>query len=125
MNESPEVAAFARKMLKDLRAKYLHLDFYLTGGTMIDTAFGEASEDDMTTLIPIMFCVLLIIIGLVSWPTHFRRPYSSLQIGLYFVLEPIGAQNQAFVNSVTNVFDHAAVHMPREQRPVGLSSFRP
>lgn len=64
MNESPEVAAFARKMIKDFRTKYPELDFYLTGGTMIDTAFGEASKDDMTTLIPIMFGILLIIIGL-------------------------------------------------------------
>ncbi len=64
MNESPEVAAYARGVLKDFRIKYPELDIYLTGGSMIDTAFGEASRDDMTTLVPIMFGVLLIIIGL-------------------------------------------------------------
>ena len=36
-------------------------------------------------------------------------------MGLYFVLEPIGAQRPSFVNIVTNVFDQAAVHMPRRK----------
>lgn len=64
MNESPKAAAFARKILKEFRIKYPGLNFYLTGATMIDIAFGEAAMDDMTTLVPLMFLILLIVIGL-------------------------------------------------------------
>lgn len=40
------------------------LDIYLTGGVLADSAFGEAPERDMRSLIPMMFALLLLIIGL-------------------------------------------------------------
>ncbi|MFC1742486.1 RND family transporter [Candidatus Riflebacteria bacterium] len=61
LEEVPRVAAFARKLALDFRKKYPGIDFHITGGVMIDNAFGEASQDDMTTLIPGMYIVLLII----------------------------------------------------------------
>ncbi len=49
--------------LKQLMAqKYPFLDIYLTGGVMIDVAFGEAPKRDMSALIPIMFGFLLLLI---------------------------------------------------------------
>jgi uncharacterized protein len=47
------------RVMKD---KYPFLDIYLTGGVMIDTAFGEAPEKDMRSLIPLMFTLLLFLI---------------------------------------------------------------
>ena len=44
--------------------KYPLLDIYLTGGVMADSAFGEAPERDMRSLIPMMFALLLLIIGI-------------------------------------------------------------
>jgi len=64
MNEVPEVAAFVRNMANDFRKKYPGIAIYLTGGVMFDNAFGEASEDDMSTLIPAMFFILIFIVGL-------------------------------------------------------------
>jgi len=63
IEEVPVVAAFARKLADDFQKKYLNIDIYITGGVMADNAFGEASKDDMTTLVPIMFLVLMVIIG--------------------------------------------------------------
>jgi len=45
-----------------MKKKYPDLDIYLTGGVMIDAAFGEAPENDMRSLIPIMFALLLFLI---------------------------------------------------------------
>jgi predicted RND superfamily exporter protein len=64
MDEVPEVAAFARKMADGFRDKYPDIDIYLTGAVMFDNAFGEATKDDLATLIPVMFLAIIIIIGL-------------------------------------------------------------
>ncbi|MBW2149898.1 MAG: MMPL family transporter, partial [Deltaproteobacteria bacterium] len=64
VDEVTEVTAFAREMADDLRQKYPGIDIYLTGGIIIDNGFGEASQDDMSTLVPAMFFMLLIITGL-------------------------------------------------------------
>jgi predicted RND superfamily exporter protein len=55
LDEAPEIAAFARRTADDLKKKYPGIDLYLTGGVMFDNAFGEASQNDMATLIPAMF----------------------------------------------------------------------
>jgi len=58
---SLEITAFARKIADDFRKKYPNIDLHLTGSIMIDTAFGEASKNDMLTLIPLMYLILIII----------------------------------------------------------------
>jgi predicted RND superfamily exporter protein len=61
--EVPEVAAFARKLADDFRDRYPGINLYLSGGVIADDAFGEASQHDMATLIPLMFLVLVIVVG--------------------------------------------------------------
>ncbi len=63
-DEVKEVAAFTREMAEDFRRKYPGMDIYPSGGVMIDNGFGEASENDMSTLVPAMFSTLLIITAL-------------------------------------------------------------
>ncbi|MCP4400402.1 MAG: MMPL family transporter [bacterium] len=62
--EVPGVAAFVRKMANELRQKYPEIEIHLTGMVMSDNAFGEASEKDISTLMPLMFLVLIIFVGL-------------------------------------------------------------
>ncbi len=62
--EVPEVADFVEKMAADLRARHPDLDVYLTGMTMMNDAFPRASKRDMATLIPLMFGVVIITLGL-------------------------------------------------------------
>ena len=47
-----------------MQEKYPSIDMYLTGGVMIDAAFGEAPKRDMRSLIPLMFGFLLFLIVL-------------------------------------------------------------
>ena len=64
IEEVPQVAAFARQMADNFRIKNTDIDIYLTGGVMSDNAFGEAGWNDMSTLVPAMFFILIILVGL-------------------------------------------------------------
>jgi predicted RND superfamily exporter protein len=64
IDETSKVAAYGRGLAGKFRAKHPDLKLYLTGGIMIDNAFGEASRDDMQTLVPAMYAVLLLVLAL-------------------------------------------------------------
>ena len=55
LKEVPEVTAFARKLADDIRRDNPDIDVYLTGTVIVDNSFGEASQKDMASLIPLMF----------------------------------------------------------------------
>ncbi len=63
-NESPIVTNFARELAIKFRADHPDIDLYLTGGIIMDTAFGEASAEDGATLLPVMFGVIFVLLGL-------------------------------------------------------------
>jgi predicted RND superfamily exporter protein len=60
----PEVAAYARRLANDFRARYPGIDVYLTGSIMIDRAFAQASKQDMMTLIPAAFLAMSTLVGI-------------------------------------------------------------
>jgi predicted RND superfamily exporter protein len=62
--EALEVADFARKIVDNIQMEYPDLDIYLTGMIMMNNAFPEASKQDMSTLMPIMFFIVIVTIGL-------------------------------------------------------------
>ena len=59
----PKIAGFASKLRDDLQEEYPNIDIYLTGTVMGDNAFSEVSQQDMATLVPMMFIVLLVLVG--------------------------------------------------------------
>ncbi len=61
--EVPEVAEFVRALASDIKRQYPGIEIHLTGALMIDNGFGEMTADDMSTLVPIMFLVLIVITG--------------------------------------------------------------
>ena len=62
ISEVPEVAAFVRNLADDFRASHPDFKVYLTGVAMINNQFVEAGQQDMQTLVPLMF--LLIAVGM-------------------------------------------------------------
>lgn len=64
IEEVTEVATIARQLAANLRHKQPDTRVYLTGMLMGDNAYGEVSQDDMTTLVPVMFLMLVVITGL-------------------------------------------------------------
>ncbi|AAZ28860.1 efflux RND transporter permease subunit [Colwellia psychrerythraea] len=64
MAETPEVAASVRAIKTQFLAEHPELDVYLSGMAMMNTSFGESSISDSSTLIPLMFLVVIVTIGL-------------------------------------------------------------
>lgn len=60
LGEVPEAVAYARALQAEIIEKYPHLDVYLTGTSMLNTAFSEASINDFSLLVPIMFLIILV-----------------------------------------------------------------
>ena len=69
VEKTPEIieaiAAHARNLRDVYSDRYPHIEFYLTGSVMFDTAFAEVGQQDMTTLVPLMLMVLVITVGLI------------------------------------------------------------
>ncbi len=64
IDNSGAVVGHVKEMIRDFEIQHPEIEVYLTGGIMIDKTFEEASKKDMTTLIPIMFAVLIVIMGI-------------------------------------------------------------
>jgi predicted RND superfamily exporter protein len=64
VNEVPEVVAFSRKTAEELRARYPDLNVYISGMIFFNNAFMEASQDDMGSVVPAMFLVIVVVMGL-------------------------------------------------------------
>ena len=60
MNEVPLTVAAARELASEIEANF-PLDVHLTGMTMLNNSFMESSQNDMATLVPIMYLVVIII----------------------------------------------------------------
>jgi len=61
ITETPEVVAYVRNMVAQLKAEYPNHNFYYSGMIMMNNAFNDASMKDMTTLVPLMYLILIII----------------------------------------------------------------
>lgn len=64
LDEVPTVATFVRQLALDLEAKDPNLTVRLTGVVMMNASFGEASLHDIATLVPLMFLVVIVVLGL-------------------------------------------------------------
>ncbi|RKZ53929.1 MAG: hypothetical protein DRR16_13645 [Candidatus Parabeggiatoa sp. nov. 3] len=62
--EIPEVVVFVRDLADKVRARYPHLEVYITGIVMMNNSFPEAFQGDMKSLIPIMYIVILMMLWL-------------------------------------------------------------
>ncbi|OUR95147.1 RND transporter [Gammaproteobacteria bacterium 42_54_T18] len=62
--EQPEVSDYVRDLKNTFLAEHPGTQIYLSGMIMMDTAFGEAATKDGTTLVPLMFLIVIAIIGI-------------------------------------------------------------
>lgn len=62
--EVPEVVVFVRDLADQVRERYPHLEVHITGIVMLNNSFPEAIQGDLRTLVPGMYLVILIMLGL-------------------------------------------------------------
>ena len=63
-SEMPAVVNFSRNLATQLHQRYPAIDVHLTGIVMLNHAFTENAIEDMTTLVPIMFAVIVLVLAL-------------------------------------------------------------
>ncbi len=68
--ETPEVVAAARAMADEIRKQYPHIEVRLTGMIMMNNAFAEAAMDDITSLVPISYLIMIIMLALLIRDYH-------------------------------------------------------
>jgi len=77
--ETPEAVAFTRDLIEQFKQQYPQFEVNISGITLLNNAFTEASMKDMQTLIPIMYLFIFIMLLLLL------KSVSSL-IGIIFVI---------------------------------------
>ncbi|MDH3380444.1 MAG: MMPL family transporter, partial [Gammaproteobacteria bacterium] len=63
-DEVPEVVAHARHLTAELLQNFPGINVHLTGIVMFNNAFPEATQHDMRTLVPAMFAVVILTLGI-------------------------------------------------------------
>lgn len=59
-----EIVSAAKSMVSDYEASYPQIDFYTTGGTLFDVAFADLPAQENAVLVPLMFGLILFIVGI-------------------------------------------------------------
>jgi hypothetical protein len=88
--EVPEVANFVRKMVDKYRPKYPDIEFRLTGIAMMNNAFGESSQTDMKTLVPVMYLLIILVMGIVL-----RSVWGTIAVVLVIAFSSVSAMGLA------------------------------
>jgi len=63
LNEVSEIVAAARALRDDILTANPDLKIYLSGLSMMDNSFGESAQKDMQSLVPMMFIVVVLVLG--------------------------------------------------------------
>jgi len=89
LTEIPETTAFAREMVSEFSKKYPNFDVYMSGMVMMNTAFFESSEKDMTTLIPMMFLIVILTVFILT--RSLSSTFSTLIVMILSIITAMGA----------------------------------
>ncbi len=65
LNEVPEVVGFVRNMANEFRQKYPDIKVYLSGVVFMDNQFSESAQQDMMSLVPGMYLVIIVLMWVV------------------------------------------------------------
>lgn len=79
-NEATEIALAVRELIAEIQTQHPEISAHLTGTMMLSQTFFEASMQDLPTLIPLMFVVLLVTTVL------FLRSFWGMLITLVIIL---------------------------------------
>lgn len=61
--ETPQVVSFVRDLADQVRAEHPDINVYLSGVVMMNNAFSESTQNDLKTLVPISFALMLLILA--------------------------------------------------------------
>jgi len=62
-DEVPKLVSKARELVANLEQTYPDIEFHLTGTVLLNNAFGEMAQKDMSQLMPIMMLIIIVTLG--------------------------------------------------------------
>lgn len=83
LDEVPETANFARALAQEMMLKYPNHEIHSTGLAMMNNAFGEMSQKDMATLVPLMFLTIIVVLGVLL------RSFSATFVSIFMIFSTI------------------------------------
>ncbi len=86
--ENPEVVTFVRDLREQFREKFPDIEVRLTGIVMMNQAFPEASQYDMSTLFPLM--LLIFVVVLYFWIRGFAGTIATFFIIIFSIVGAMG-----------------------------------
>jgi predicted RND superfamily exporter protein len=86
--ENPEVVNFIRELREDFRQAFPDIGVKLTGIIMMNQAFPEASQYDMSTLFPGMMLVFIVV--LYFWVKGLSGTFTTLMIIVFSIIGAMG-----------------------------------
>ncbi len=86
--ENPEVVDFIRDLREQFQQKFPDIGVKLTGIIMMNQAFPEASQYDMTTLFPLMMLVFIVV--LYFWVKGLSGTFTAFMIIVFSIIGAMG-----------------------------------
>jgi len=86
--EVSKVVTFVRDLADKVRDRYPHLEVHITGIVMMNNSFPEAAKGDMRSLVPIMYLVILIMLGLLL--RGFSGTFATLFVISFSIISAMG-----------------------------------
>jgi predicted RND superfamily exporter protein len=87
-SETPEVVNYARKLADEVRATHPDIKIYITGMVMMNNSFAESSKNDMASIVPISFGIMLLLLALLVG--GFTGTFVTLLVILFSILSGMG-----------------------------------
>jgi len=86
--EVPTTAGKSRELLSSIQEKYPNIEMVASGLVFMNNAFSESSQNDMTTLIPIMYGILLV--AMIFFLRSFWSTIATLLVIAFSALSAMG-----------------------------------
>ncbi len=87
-SETPEVVNFARNLADEIRAAHPEIKIYITGMVMMNNSFAESSKNDMASIVPISFGIMLLLLAV--FVGGFTGTFVTLLVILFSILSGMG-----------------------------------
>ncbi len=86
--ETPEVVTYVRDLANEIRISHPDINVYLTGMIMMNNSFSESSKNDMASIVPISFGIMLFLIALLVG--GLTGTFATLLVILFSILSAMG-----------------------------------
>lgn len=86
--EVPEASRFATELAERLRVANPDMDIYITGMVAMNNAFSEASQNDIKTLVPLMFLAVIVMLAILL--RSFSATFVTVVVILLSIISAMG-----------------------------------